>query len=1125
MKGLIVKCPECAFENRDGAKFCLECGKKLESKCPSCGKNLPPTAKFCDECGHNITDDAEIEVINYARPQSYTPKHLADKILTSRSSIEGERKLVTVLFADIANFTSISEKLDPEEVHQIMDGCFHILMDRIHKYEGSINQFTGDGVMALFGAPVAHEDHAQRSCRAALAIQQAMDNYSDRIEKDTGLEFKMRIGINSGPVIVGAIGDDLRMDYTAVGDTTNLGSRMESNAKPGSILISDKTYGLVKDYFVFSSLSEIEIKGKEQPQNTFELLKQSDVQSRIGASIAKGLTRFVGRKKSMSILLSAFEKVRSKSGQVVGIVGEAGVGKSRLLFEMRNNLSKGDFSYLEGCCLHYGNSISYLPILDIVKVYFDIIEGDREFIAKKKINDKIIQLDKDLENLNSSFQELLSLSVDDERFIQLDPKEKRDKIFEALRDLLVRASQDIPLIIAVEDLHWMDKTSEEFIGYLIGSIVNTPILLLLLYRPEYTHQWGSKSYYSQIGLDQLGNESSGELVKAILEGGDVAPEINALILNRSAGNPLFMEEFTHTLVENGSIEKKGNQFVFTGKETDINVPDTVQGIIAARLDRLEDNLKRTMQIASVIGRDFAFRILQTITGMREELKTYLLNLQGLEFIYEKNLFPELEYIFKHALIQEVTYNSLLSKSRNEIHEKIGNAIEEIYIERLEEFYEVLAYHFSRGNEISKAIEYSKMSGEKAIKNYSHWEAYRYYKNAVELINELPTGNNRKESKLEALISMLPPICTLGYPVECFWALKEAEKLSQELNDSESLAKVSINISGYYAHNGKYDMAIKYSEKSYIESHKINDLDQMVSLAFSLAVAYEPQGMYQKLINIVSEVINLIEKKNKTKALFGGEVMNAYSALCAYCGTSMGFLGDFDDGFATLDKGIKNALEINDLLILGGLEMGYGGLNIARGGWKGAITHLQNSVKYLDEAQYTWMASHVQVRLGYAYSMCGDKKKGESEGKSGIDKHQITGVELWLASSHLYLGLVFLESDNLRDALKYIEKAVSLSENNNEILIKGQAHIALGRILTKMGPEYYKKAQKQFQLGIDIFNKIKVKPDYALGCFFFGELSTVCGEFEKGMQQIKKAENMFKEMKMDYWANQIPKISI
>ncbi|CAB1084533.1 Adenylate cyclase (EC / Guanylate cyclase (EC [Olavius algarvensis Delta 1 endosymbiont] len=508
-----MKCPECQYDNRERAKFCNECGYKFFQACPECGATNRVESKFCDECGYDLRKSNEAPPVNYDLPQSYTPKFLADKILTNRSYIEGEGKLVTVLFADVANYTEMSEKLDPEEVHQIMNGCFNILVNEIHRYEGTINQFTGDGIMALFGAPVAHEDHAQRACYAALSVQKSILEYGDKIGKDLGIDFKMRIGINSGPVVVGAIGDDLRMDYTAMGDTTNLASRLENSATPGSIMVSKNTYKLAREFFEFKLLDRLRLKGKEKPQQAYELVKTSVITTRIEASAAKGFTKFVGRKNSMAALNEALNKVTLGSGQVVGVVGEAGVGKSRLIFELRRSVQKVKCYFLEGKCLHYGSTFAYLPVLDILKSYFDIKEGDPETLIKQKMNDKILQLDGNLQNSLFPFQQLLSLKVEDESFNQLEPQKKKERIFEAFRDLFVRESQKQPLILVVEDLHWIDRTSEQLIDYFIGWLANSAILLILLYRPEYTPQWGSKSYYNKIGLGHLTHKSGTELIK------------------------------------------------------------------------------------------------------------------------------------------------------------------------------------------------------------------------------------------------------------------------------------------------------------------------------------------------------------------------------------------------------------------------------------------------------------------------------------------------------------------------------------------------------------------------------------------------------------------------------------
>ena len=732
-----MKCPKCNYTNREDAKFCSECGLKFEITCPKCSFKIRPASKFCDECGYDLRKSKKATPVDFSKPQSYTPKFLADKILNTRSSIEGERKLVTVFFADVANYTAISEKLDPEVIHRIMDGCFKILLDEIHKYEGTINQFTGDGVMAIFGAPVAHEDHAQRACYAALSIQKALVSYEKKVKKDFGTDFKMRIGLNSGSVIVGSIGDDLRMDYTAVGDTSNLASRIEKAASPGTCLVSEHTHYLSRDYFEFNALGMVVVKGKEEPQEVYELIRVGEVDTRIAASAARGLTRFIGRKNSMAVIEGAWEKASKGSGQVVGVVGEAGIGKSRLLLEFRNSRSKSEFTFLEGRCLHYGSTMAYLPFLDILKQQFGIEEGEPESAITEKIKDRLTEIDEALiPDTLSAFEDLLSIKPEDQSWLNLQPKEKGTRTFEALRNLLISVSRKKTLVVVIEDLHWIDRTSEEFLNYFIDWLAQTRILLVLIYRPEYTHLWGSKSYYTKLGLSQLTSPSSAELIRAILYDCRIDPELELLIMNRSAGMPFYIEELAYSLLENGSIRREKNQCFLARAPGDIQIPDTIQGVIAARMDRLDDNLKRTLQVASVIGCNFSFRILQLITGMDSEIKSYLQNLQRLEFIYEKRIFPELEYMFKHALTQEVAYNTLLLERRKELHVKIGRAIEKNYSERLEEFYEMLAYHYEVGQDWEKALVYLTKAGDKVAAAFANREALEYYARTLKVCDKL-----------------------------------------------------------------------------------------------------------------------------------------------------------------------------------------------------------------------------------------------------------------------------------------------------------------------------------------------------------------------------------------------------
>ena len=1110
-----MKCPKCQADNPENKKFCRDCGARLVSACPKCGSECLPSDAFCGECGGPLGQAKPVHPVDYSRPQTYTPKFLADKILTSRQSIEGERKLVTVLFADVANYTAMSEKLDPEEVHQIMDGCFKILMDEIYRYEGTIDKFTGDGVMALFGAPIAHEDHAQRACYAALGIQKALDAYGNKVKIESKVDFKMRVGLNSGPVIVGAVGSDLRMDYTAVGDTVNLASRMQTLAQPGAILVSKDVHKMARDFFRFKSLGKKAVKGKEEAVEAYELLEPTQVATRIEAAIVRGLTRFVGREREMSTLKEAFDKAKAGSGQIVGLVGEAGVGKSRLLFELKQMLPEGHYTYLEGRCLHYGGSMPYLPFLDVIKAYFGIEEGDREYIIKKKMSDKVAQLDEKLKGILPPLEDILSLKIEDEAYLKLDPPAKRVKIFEAIRDLLMRESQNRPLVLAVEDLHWIDKTSEEFLGYLIGFLANARIMLILLYRPEYTHQWASKSYYRQIGVDQLSLTSSAELVQSILEEGEVVPELRELILNRSAGNPLFMEEFTHTLLENGSIGRKDHQYILTRKAAEIQVPDTIQGIIAARMDRLDDNMKRTMQVASVIGRDFAFRILQTITGMREELKSYLINLQGLEFIYEKSLFPELEYIFKHALIQEVAYNSLLIKRRKEIHERIGRAIEEIYADRLEEFYEMLAHHYSKADNPEKAYMYLKLSGDKATKNYAKWEALAFYQGAIDLLSRQPDTEEYKRKGVEIRLLMSTPMRYLTYPEGSLPILEDGERLSRELGDEESLAQFLSLLSLHHGFKGDAQRGLKYAEECFMKAEKRQDVDLVASIGLQLCTNYSGLGEYWKVAEVAPSVIALIERTGRQLELFNWG-WNVYAAMHAMHGMALVYLGDFEGAEAPYEKGLRFAQEIKDLHCIGFVEHLFACGCLQRGNGRKAIAHEESAIKHCEETQFLTLLGLAWQGSGWGYLLVGDLETAREHVEKGHAHDRAVGFSLVPSWYYKIMTEICLESGDWERARGYAMEGLQCAKTHGERMFEADLSFLSGVALAKADPSQSAKAEGLIVGGIKLLEELKTKPYPAEGYLYLGELYADTGRKEKALETLNRAKGMFREMGMDYW---------
>jgi class 3 adenylate cyclase/tetratricopeptide (TPR) repeat protein/energy-coupling factor transporter ATP-binding protein EcfA2 len=1130
-------CPKCQFENREEAKFCKKCGIALEFTCPKCGHLYQGDSLFCDECGQALAEPKAAPAIDYSEPHSYTPKFLADKIIDTRKSIEGERKLVTVLFADVANYTSISEKLDPEEIHQIMDGCFKVLMDEIHRYEGTIDKFTGDGVMALFGAPVAHEDHARRACYGALAIQKAIGEYGDKLEKECGVEFKMRLGLNSGPVIVGSVGNDLRMDYTAIGDTTNLASRMETIAKPGSVLVSEDTYKLAKDFFRFEPVGKVEVKGKEEPVEAYQLMEAGEVETRIGASVARGLTKFVGRQREIAALKDAFEKAQSGYGQVIGIVGEAGVGKSRLLLELRAVLPEESYTYLEGQCLHYGGSMAYLPILDILRAYFEVEEGDREFVIKKKIEGMLVRLDGKFKEIIPPIHEILSLTVEDEGYINLDLQKKRERTFEAIRDLLIRESQDRPIILALDDLQWIDKTSEDFITYLIGWLANARILLIILYRPEYTHFWASKSCYNQIRVDQLTADTSAELVQSLLEGGEVAPELRELILTRAAGNPFFMEEFTHTLLENGSIEKKDRQYVLSRKASDIQVPDTIQGIIAARMDRLEDNLKRTMQVASVIGRDFAYRILQTITGMREELKSYLLNLQGLEFIYEKSLFPELEYIFKHALTQEVAYNSLLLKRRREIHERIGKAIEELYPDNLEDFYESLAFHFKQGESQDKAIDYLIKSGEKSYDRYAVEVSHQHFKEAYEILST-KTGRTKDEDCL--LTDLLIKWAYVFFFRGDFRGLNDLlnahKELAESLNDKARLGM-------FYAWLGLAIYARGKVKNSYEYLKMALDLGEETRDQQLIGYAYTGLTWTCAELGLPDEAIAYGQKAQEISQSFKSDHY-LYFESQGGLGIAYYFMGStkraLESGETILEYGQSQAS-------IRSLVMGHYITGVAHqlaGNITSAIESLRQAVEISADPFYDQFAKSA---LGVCYALNGQLREGEDTLQEVLAYSREFGSEGIGTYSQAILGVLLIAKGQMNQGLRLVEDAQrECLENGRKYLyalsyyllgklylqiVEGAAPVSVSLVLKNIGfliknvPFAKQKATENLKKAIEMAEEIGAKGILGMSYLDLSLLHKAKGEKDKAREYISVATQLFEECDAETYLAQAKEVLV
>jgi class 3 adenylate cyclase/predicted ATPase len=732
---------------------------------------------------------------------------LAERILAEQATMEargatdGERKTITALFADLKGSTALIEGLDPEEARAIIDPALQVMMDAVHRYDGYVAQALGDGIFALFGAPIAHEDHPQRALYAALRMQEEMRRYSDQVRLKHGAPLSMRIGANTGEVVVRSIRkDDLHTDYVPVGHSTNLAARMEQMATPGSILVTEYTHKLTDGYFAFKALGAAKIKGVEEPLQVYEVLGAGPLRTRLQVAARRGLTRFVGRHSELAQMALALEQAKAGHGQIVGVMGEAGMGKSRLFYEFKLTSQSGVL-VLEALSVSHGKASAYLPIIELLKDYFEITLEDDERKRREKVGGKVLMLDRSLEDILPYLFALLGLEDPTSTLQQMDPQTRRRRTFEALKKLFLRESLNQPLILIFEDLHWIDNETQGFLDVLSESVASARLLLLVNYRPEYRHEWGQKTYYTQLRLAPLGQEEAEELLTALLGTGAGLLALKQLILEKTEGTPFFMEEVVQELVEQGVIVRTaGGTRCNLPLPRDLHIPPTVQGVLAARIDRLAAEEKELLQQLAVIGREFSLSLVrQVVTQPEEEQYRLLSSLQRKEFLYEQPALPEVQYLFKHALTQEVAYNTVLQERRKALHERTAQAIEALYTAQLEDHYGELARHYSRGGNTWKAVDYLHRASHQAVQRSANEEAINHLTTALELLKTLPDTLARAQQELVVQTTLgLALVTTKGYAVpEVLQAYSRARELCRQVGETPQLFPVLFGLWGFH----------------------------------------------------------------------------------------------------------------------------------------------------------------------------------------------------------------------------------------------------------------------------------------------------------------------------------------
>jgi class 3 adenylate cyclase/tetratricopeptide (TPR) repeat protein len=792
-------------------------------------------------------------------PLSYTPPHLAEKILHSRSALEGERKQVTVLFADLKGSMELLADRDPEEARQLLDPVLERMIEAVHRYEGTVNQVMGDGIMALFGAPIAHEDHTVRACYAALRMQETVTRYGDAMQRSHGVPVQIRVGLNAGEVVVRAIDSSLHMDYTAVGQTTYLAARMEQMAKPGSVLITGEALRLAEGFVQVNALGPASVKGLADSVEVFELAGAGSSRTRLQALAARGLTRFVGRQAELAALHQALAQAEAGHGQVVSVIGEPGVGKTRLFHEFTHASCTHGWLRLESSSASYGKATPYLPLIDLLKAYFQIEDRDDGRRVREKLTGRLLTLDPALGPTLPAFLALLEVPVADAAWQALDPPQRRQRTLEALKYVLLRESQGQPLLLVFENLHWIDAETQACLDGLVESLPAARILLLVNYRPEYQHGWGQKTYCTQLRLDPLLPASAGDLLQSLLgdEGGLAA--LKARLIERTEGNPFFLEESVRTLVETGVLVGGPGAYTPAKPLDSLQVPATVQAVLAARIDRLPSEEKRLLQTAAVIGTQVPLPLLQAIAELPETaLHRNLAHLQAAEFLYETRLFPDHEYTFKHALTHEVAYGSLLQERRRVLHARIVDALEALAGERVAEQVDRLAHHALRGEVWDKAVAYCRQAGEKALARSAHREAVTYIEQALSALPHLPEQRTTRERAIDLRLALRSAVLPSGDLGRILAALREAEALALALDDPRRMGQVSVFLSNYFYFIGAYDQAIAAAQRALALASSVGEISLHALANQYLGRAYQAQGDYRRAIDCFGQTVALFE---------------------------------------------------------------------------------------------------------------------------------------------------------------------------------------------------------------------------------------------------------------------------
>jgi class 3 adenylate cyclase/tetratricopeptide (TPR) repeat protein len=1091
-----MKCQQCQHENSAKAKFCEECAAPLPRTCDNCGSQVSLTAKYCPQCGYPLSpvrDDPR-----FASPKNYTPQHLADKILTSRTALEGERKQVTVLFADIKGSMELLADRDPEDAQKLLDPVLERMIEAVHRYEGTVNRVMGDGIMALFGAPIAHEDHAVRACYAALRMQETVTQYADEVQRTHGVPVTIRVGLNSGEIVICAVGNDLHMDYTVVGQTAHLAARMEQMAKPGSVLTTADTLELAEGYVTVKPLGPVPVKGLANPVQIYEVTGAGAARTRLEVAAERGLTRFVGRDFELQQLRRVQQLAGQGHGQVVAIVGEAGVGKSRLVREFLNSQHTADWLVLESNSVSYGRATPYLPVIELLRHYFQISVHDSARSIREKVTGKILTLDAALHDAIPPVLDLLDALDDDNPFRSLDLVQRRQSTYQAVVRLLLSETRVQPVIAVFEDLHWHDALSLGLLNDVVVAAQDARLLLLVNFRLEYKDEWRNRPNYLQLHLDPLASGGLAELLQALLGSDESLSTLKSFLVERTSGNPFFIEEIVRRLADAAVLDGMRGSYRLARPFSSTEVPPTVQAVLAARIDALPAATKHLLGEAAVIGHDVPFALLHAICGLPEdELRGLLDHLQTAEFLHSTRLFPDLQYTFRHSLTHAVAYSGVLHERRREIHARVVIAMEKLHADRLGDQAERLADHAERGAIWDKALEYLQRSGFRACSLYANANAARFFERALTVLKKLPESPDNLRQAVDLRFGLRNALLPQGETDQIGRCLDELDPILACLGDKLRSARYAAFRCTHHFWIGQQRRAIEFGQTGARLARECDDRVLLGELLYRLAQSYYALGEYRQATKLLEQSLEFTPNELRQDRYDLSVIRSVVNRM--WLVFAMVELGHFSAAMSHAKRALEIAEHAEHPLseVLGWLSIGL--VLLRKGELEGAVSALERGLDLCDSWSYRLTRPRLASALAVAYARTGRAEQGLQLALAAVSDAEQMHHTADKPGLLIRLGQVSLIGRQIETALTLGRQAVEIAVAQEAKGDEAWARFLIGRTCWASDPKDLDESEKQLDMARRLATACEARPLVAF-CD-----STLCGVHAQRCNQGRAQE--------------------